>query len=324
MQDNSITNNLSSTNNNSNNPNENYQQINSYNITGLNDINNKTEFQNDDVKLPSDNNPKYSYMDESPKPILTEPNEKNEKLIFIRSLIKRNEDQKLYDGYACFRKRPTINYLLKKFDKRENKVKFEDQKLCKKPYPLIKFLSNRKSPNHSKHLITDMLSAEFNELSIQQKNDIKYGKYKKPIKITKLEYPEINNRANIIRKITFYSEKKKKNENNKIEFPLLSKFTEEKILPKDNLKKSWINNRNRNIYSCLTIRPVYNDRTVKKPLMNSYCGIENNLTEHMTVMNNISILKNDVTKKLDSKYDIILKDISILKSNRHIMPYESS
>ena len=58
--------------------------------------------------------------------------------------------------------------------------------------------------------------------------------------------------------------------------------------------------------------------------MNSYCGIDNNLTEHMTVMKNISILKNDVTKKLDSKYDDILKDISILKSNNHIMVYESS
>ena len=322
MDENSLINNLNSSNNNISNTNEILKKINTYNITGINDFNNKNELQSNDV-LPLDDKPKFIYATETPMPMLTEPDEKNEKIDYIRSLIKKPEDQRLYDGYACFRKKPTINYLLRKFDKRENKVIFEKQKLCKKPYPLIKFLSNRKSPNHSKHLITDMLSAEFNELSTQQKNDIKYKNYKKPIKLTKLEYPEINNRTNIIRKITFFSEKKNKNENNKIEFPLLNMFAEEKIMPKNNLKKSWVN-KSRNIYSCLTIGPVYNDRKIKKSLMNSYCGIDNNLTEHKTIMNNISILKNDVTKKLDSKYDDILKDISILKSNNHIMVYESS
>lgn len=324
MEENSLIDNLNSSNNNQSNPIENLKKINTCNITGINDFSNKNELQNDNVP-PLDNNPKHSYITETPMPILTEPNEKNEKLDYIRSLIKKPENQRLYDGYACFRKKPTINYLLRKFDKRENKVIFEEQKLCKKPYPLIKFLSNRKSPNHSKHLITDMLSAEFNELSIQQKNDIKYKNYKKPIKLAKLNYLGINSRTNIIGKITFCTEKKNRIENNKIEFPSINKFTEEKFLPKENLKKSLVNrNRNRNIYSCLTIRPVYNDRNIKKSLMNSYCGIDNNLTEHMTVMNNISILKNDVAKKLDSEYDDILKDISILKSNRHIMIYESS
>ena len=224
-----------------------------------------------------------------------------------------------YDGYACFRKRPTINYLLRKFDKKDNKTIFEKHKLCKKPYPLIKFLSNRKSPNHSKHLITDMLSAEFKELSIQQKNDINYKNYIKPINLYKIKYPEINNKINIIRKINF-SEKKNKNENNKIEFPLLNRYTEEKFLTKESSPKNW---QNRNIFSCLTIRPVYNDRRIKKSLMNSYCGVDTNLTEHNTIMNNISILKNEVTRRLHSNYDDILKDISILKSNNHIMAYES-
>ena len=243
----------------------------------------------------------------------------NEKLKIIRSYIKKPDDRKPYDGYACFRKKPTINYLIRKFDKKDKKIIFEEHKLCKKPYPLIKFLSNRKSPNHSKHLITDMLSAEFKELSIQQKNDIKYKNYKKPINLAKIEYPEISNRTNFIRKINF-SEKKSKNENNKIEFPLLNRLTEDKFASNDDSKKNWVN---RNIYSCLTIRPVYNDRKIKKSLIKSYCGIDNNLTEHNTVMNNITILKNEVTKKLHSKYDDILKDISILKSNNHIMIDES-
>lgn len=315
MEDYSSINYLNTSNNNSSSPNESYKKINTYNITGINDINTKKEIST------KDDTSKFNYITETPNTgrEISEPNEKIDKLKLIRSFIKKPEDQMPYDGYACFRKRPTINYLLKKFEKKDNKIIFEEHKLCKKPYPLIKFLSNRKSPNHSKHLITDMLSAEFRDLSIQQKNDIKYKNYKKPINLSKIEYPEIKSKINIIRKITF-SEKKNKNENNKIEFPLLNRYTEEKFLSKDNSTKNW---ENRNIYSCLTIRPVYNDRKIKKSLINSYCGLDNNLTEHNTVMNNISILKNEVTRKLHSNYDDILKDISILKSNNHIMAYDS-
>lgn len=316
MEDHSLINYLNTSNNNSTSPNETYKKINTYNITGINDINTKKEISS------KDDTSKFNYITETPDSRRETPelNEKNEKLKLIRSFIKKPDDQKPYDGYACFRKKPTINYLLRKFDKKDNKIIFEKHKLCKKPYPLIKFLSNRKSPNHSKHLITDMLSAEFNELSVQQRNDIKYKNYRKPINYSKIEYPEINNRINVIKKINF-SEKKNKNENNKIEFPLLNRYTEEKFLSKDN-SISKVNWPNKNVYSCLTIRPVYNDRKIKKSLMNSYCGIDNNLTEHNTVMNNISILKNEVTKKLHSKYDDILKDISILKSNNHIMVYD--
>ena len=315
MEDHSIINYLNTSNNNSISPNESYKKINTYNITGINDIDTKKEFST------KDDTSKFNYITETldSRRETSEPNEKYEKLKLIRSFIKKPDDHMPYDGYACFRKRPTINYLLRKFDKKDNKTIFEKHKLCKKPYPLIKFLSNRKSPNHSKHLITDMLSAEFKELSIQQKNDINYKNYIKPINLYKIKYPEINNKINIIRKINF-SEKKNKNENNKIEFPLLNRYTEEKFLSKDNSPKNW---QNRNIYSCLTIRPVYNDRKIKKSLMNSYCGVDDNLTEHNSVMNNISILKNEVTRKLHSNYDDILKDISILKSNNHIMVYES-
>ena len=315
MEDKSNINYLSTTNNNSTSPNESYKKINAYNITGINYIDTKKEVST------RDDTSKFNYLTETPnsRRETSEPNEKNEKLQLIRSFIKKPEDLMPYDGYACFRKRPTINCLLKKFDKKDNKIIFEEHKLCKKPFPLIKFISNRKSPNHSKHLITDMLSAEFKELSIQQKNDIKYKNYKKNINLAKIEYPEIRNRTRIIRKINF-SEKKNKNENNKIDFPLLNRFTEEKFLSRDNSTKNCPNN---NIYNCLTIRPVYNDRKIKKSLMNSYCGIDNNLTEHNTIMNNISILKNEVTRRLHSNYDDILKDISILKSNNHIMVYES-
>ena len=89
------------------------------------------------------------------------------------------------------------------------------------------------------------------------------------------------------------------------------------------------NSFNKDNYSCLTAdkpNPCYNDRKIKKKLIESYCGGDYmNLTEHSTLKNNISILKNDVAKKLkykNTKFNDILKDISLLKENKHIMAFE--
>lgn len=301
-----------------------FKKINSYNITGINEIhrNHKSENKNDLNNL---ENYKLSKTYE-PKLIksLMDMRDKNEQLNYVKNLIKKPENDKLYDGYACFRKKPTINYLLRKFDRREPRTIFEENKLCKTPYPLIKFLSNRKTPNHSKHLLTDMLSAEFNDLSIEQKNDIKYKNYKKPIKVAKLEYPEIVNKSNILKKVNYLSEPKNYVGSKYYEFPSLYTFNTEKIVPNKNLKKSWVNG---SIYNYLNNnRPTYNDRSIKKGLMRSYCGDDVDLTEHYTFTNNIFKLKKNVKKILETKnekYDEILKDISVLKSNHHIMPFES-
>ena len=310
----------------STNINEFYKKLSPFNITGINDYNHK-----------NDNNNKYKLCPSHSKfnfkkilPILTnetfEQNEKEEKLSFIKSLIKKPKNQP-YDGYACFRKKPTINYLLKKFELKDNQVILEKNKLCKIPYPLIKFISNRKSPNKSKELMTDILGAELNDLSASQKNDIKYKKYKLPIKITKLKCPEIfNNNSNFFRKIKNFSDSKKNDNKKDLEIPLIYKYIDKKnIKNKDMVKTSF--NRNRNLYSGLeTCRPCYNNRRIKNILMKSYCGEDNNLTEHSTFTNNISIMKNGVSKKLESKnekFDDILKDISQLKSNNHIMAFES-
>ena len=69
--------------------------------------------------------------------------------------------------------------------------------------------------------MSNILGAEFNDLSVEQKNDIKYKKYTKPIKITKLKYPEINNGSNFFRKIGNLSERKSLNKNRYLEFPFL-------------------------------------------------------------------------------------------------------
>ena len=99
---------------------------------------------------------------------------------FIKSLIKK-PDEILYDGYLCNRKKPSINYLLNKTKTKENSKFLEENILFKKPYPLIRYLSNRKIPNKSRQLITDILSAELNNSFYYktQKPPIKYIIYKK-------------------------------------------------------------------------------------------------------------------------------------------------
>ena len=310
----------------STNTNEFYKKLSPFNITGINDYNHKNDNFNKYKVCPSHSKFNFKKI----LPILTnetfEQNEKEEKLSFIKSLIKKPKNQP-YDGYACFRKKPTINYLLKKFELKDNQVILEKNKLCKIPYPLIKFISNRKSPNKSKELMTDILGAELNDLSASQKNDIKYKKYKLPIKIAKLKCPEIfNNNLNFFRKIKNFSESKKNDNKKDLEIPLIYKYIDKKnIKNKDMVRTSF--NRNRNLCSGLeTSRPCYNNRRIKNILMKSYCGEDNNLTEHSTFTNNISIMKNGVSKKLESKnekFDDILKDISQLKSNNHIMAFES-
>ena len=316
--------NLKIDNSKSANKNDFFKKINPYNITGINDYKNQNKYHNKINLIPLYSNSIISNrLPSLPNEDLFQ-NEKEQKLSFIKNLIKKPKD-KPYDGYASFRKKPTINFLLKKFEIKENFKIFEENKLCKIPYPLIKFISNRKSPNQSKELITDILSAELNDLSASQKNDIKYKNYKKPIKIRKLKLAERFNNSNFSQRIKYYSNNSNFNNKKDFDFPFLEKNNHKRQRNKKIMNENSFNKDN---YSCLTTdkpNPCYNDRRIKKKLIKSYCGDYMNLTEHSTLKNNISILKNDVAKKLkykNTKFNDILKDISLLKAKNHIMAFE--
>ena len=293
-------------------------KIHSFNITGINDYNNKNNnFGENNISRLSSNFNNMNNMCVYDEELSQKENEK--KICYIKSLIKKPID-KPYDGLAYFRKKPTINYLLKKFNKKDNLYTLEENKLFKIPYPLIKIISNRKSLNKSKGLITDLLSAELNNLSAQQKNDIKYKSYKKPIRITKLKILDENN--NYYRRLNNLSEQKDINKRN-LDFPYLGKSLNRRQRSKNQI----INNSfSKDNSSYLTSnKPCYNNRSIKNILIISYCGDDINLTEHSAVKKNITILKNDVSKKLklkNEKFNNILKDISLLKSNNHIMAFE--
>ena len=317
--------NLKTNSSKSANKNDFFKKINPYNITGINDCKSQNKYHNKINLLPLFSNSIITNkLPSLPNEDISQ-NKKEQKLSYIKNLIKKPKDR-LYDGYASFRKKPTINFLLKKFEIKEDFKIFEENKLCKIPYPLIKFISNRKSPNQSKELITDILSAELNDLSASQKNDIKYKNYKKPIKIRKLKLAERFTNSNFSQRIKYYSNKKNINNKKDLDFPFLEKNNHKR--PRN--KKIMIENSfNKDNYSCLTAdkpNPCYNDRKIKKKLIESYCGGDYmNLTEHSTLKNNISSLKNDVAKTLkykNTKFNDILKDISLLKENKHIMAFE--
>ena len=147
-----------------------YSQSKPYMLTEINNYTNKNILKTKNILIPTKlkNNRFDSYN--SKKGITLNIN-------FIKSLVIK-PDAMSFDGYLCKRKKTTINYLLNKTKINENKKMLEENILFKYPYPLLEYLSNRKVKNKSRQLITDMLRARFNVLSIEQKKEMQY----KPIK----------------------------------------------------------------------------------------------------------------------------------------------
>ena len=162
-----------------------YSQSKSYILTEINNYNNKSFSKTKNILIPTKliNNRFDNYNSKNCKTL---------NIKFIKSLITKPEAIP-FDGYLCKRKKPTINYLLNKTKVKENKKLLEENILFKCSYPLIKYLSNRKVKNKSRQLITDILRAKFNDLSIKQKKEMQYKPTKSLIKLSKNKYPKINN-----------------------------------------------------------------------------------------------------------------------------------
>ena len=256
-----------------------YPKLKSYGLTEINGYKNKSNFKGKNLLLSNIfSNNKIGANRHKKK--------EKSKIYFIKSLI-RKQDDKLYDGYLCMRKKPTINYLLNKSKTQEEKKLLEDNILFQNPYPLIKCLSNRKIPNKSNQLLTGILSSEFNDLSIEQKKEMLYKPKKHIIKFDNIEYPTIksisndktyNNFRYIIqdeRNFSISTTSKRKNPNLKINC---------------NLKK---------------FHSFYNNIKLK---------------EHSTMTVNRAFLKKNFNNKfITSNMKQIIKDISRLKYNKHLM-----
>ena len=284
-----------------------YSQSKSYMLTEINNYNNKSFSKTKNILIPTKliNNRFDNYNSKNCKTL---------NIKFIKSLITKPEAIP-FDGYLCKRKKPTINYLLNKTKVKENKKLLEENILFKCPYPLIKYLSNRKVKNKSRQLITDILRAKFNDLSIKQKKEMQYKTTKSLIKLSKNKYPKINNLS------------QKKTYNN-------SKIDESFTLSTSKIKNQFIKIKNKHYVKKLNLNSFLNNYSTDNKLSDESRKLiiynikklrtyNNNIKykEHKAITNNISFLRETETQKYENvTMNHILKDISLLKFNNHIMP----
>ena len=307
MRDEIKNNNLLFEKNKKDNSHDTYSQSKSYILTEINNYNNKSFSKTKNILIPTKliNNRFDNYNSKNCKTL---------NIKFIKSLITKPEAIP-FDGYLCKRKKPTINYLLNKTKVKENKKLLEENILFKCPYPLIKYLSNRKVKNKSRQLITDMLRAKFNDLSIKQKKEMQYKTTKSLIKLSKNKYPKINNLS------------QNKTYNN-------SKIDESFTLSTSKIKNQFIKIKNKHYVKKLNLNSFLNNYSTDNKLSDESRKLiiynikklrtyNNNIKykEHKAITNNISFLRETETQKYENvTMNHILKDISLLKFNNHIMP----
>ena len=307
MRDEIQNNNLLFEKNKKDNSHDTYSQSKSYILTEINNYNNKSFSKTKNILIPTKliNNRFNNYNSKNCKTL---------NIKFIKSLITKPEAIP-FDGYLCKRKKPTINYLLNKTKVKENKKLLEENILFKCPYPLIKYLSNRKVKNKSRQLITDILRAKFNDLSIKQKKEMQYKPTKSLIKLSKNKYPKLNNLS------------QNKTYNN-------SKIDESFTLSTSKIKNQFIKIKNKHYVKKLNLNSFLNNYSTDNKLSDESRKLiiynikklrtyNNNIKykEHKAITNNISFLRETETQKYENvTMNHILKDISLLKFNNHIMP----
>ena len=286
MRDEIQNNNLLFEKNKKDNSHDTYSQSKSYILTEINNYNNKSFSKTKNILIPTKliNNRFDNYNSKNCKTL---------NIKFIKSLITK-PDAIPFDGYLCKRKKPTINYLLNKTKVKENKKLLEENILFKCPYPLIKYLSNRKVKNKSRQLITDMLRAKFNDLSIKQKKEMQYKPIKSLIKLSKNKYPKINN----------LSQKKKYNN---------SKIDESFTLSTSKIKNQFIKIKNKHYVKKLNLNSFLNNYSTDNKLSDESRKLiiynikklrtyNNNIKykEHKAITNNISFLRETETQKYEN------------------------
>ena len=159
---------------------------------------------------------------------------KKEKIKYIRTII--NNCSKLKEPFDCLavkRKKYSLSYLIHQFDLIEQSKSFEENKICKSPYPLIYCISNRKVGNDKSNLLAKILTSEKRQLSKKQENVIKYSSF------SKMFNTDISNLIKTRRsKSTLSKFPNKKNNNNKYslskiysykKFPFLNKYIKSRV-----------------------------------------------------------------------------------------------
>ncbi len=302
-----------------------------------------------------------------------------DKIKFIQKIIKNSIHKEPFDFLAVKRKRYSLGYLIRQFDLTEKSKSFEENNICKTPYPLLYCISNRKLGNNSSNLMAKILSQDNRKLSKKQENVIKNSHYSKIFNtdISKLikhkirskssiknfsRYIHMNNNNNINN--TNNTNSNITNISNNDNFPFLNKYIKSKVntynyeylqrnnnnypnsmeffsrrkFNKNNLKK---NIKRWNSTYAMGINGSDNiiERNIKsKNLQNNIDTFKNktvSLNNHRNNIRNKSIINERRNKiidefiirkrnnKSDPRINEIIKDISHLKFNNQLKPFNT-
>ena len=261
-----------------------------------------------------------------------------EKIKYVNKLISNCLKKDIFDNLAVRRKKISIGELIHQFDVSNKSKKLEENKICRIPYPLLYFISNRKCENNSSNLLTKILTKENNIISKNQELTIKYSKYSKLFN------------TDISKLISEEDEKKKiypKTPKRGIEnISILNKYLKQKF---NNIYFREKNNNLNNISKTFKYRQSNKLKNLKrfnsskkwrnkieqyefKNLFESFRNKSMNLHNHNNSMKNNQIIQERLNSLLeekllgnnkiniDSNVNKIIKDISHLKFNNKIMP----
>jgi hypothetical protein len=273
-----------------------------------------------------------------------------EKLKYINDLISNALKKDSFDYMALKRKKFTISELIKRFNASNKPIIFEENKICKIPYPLLYCLSNRKCENNSSKLLTKIMTNENKSLTKKQELTIKYSHYSKIFNtdISKLISDKFSNKNNLSHI------QKEKGDN----LPILNKYLKQrfsKFYNKDNNNSSKYLNSTSNTRKWTKINNIrknmrrWNSTSIgkkeqkKKKIKNdefrniveSFKNRNVNLLTHNNNMKNAKLLQDRINNimeekfyknnriKLDKSINKIIKDISHLRFNNQIMAFNS-
>lgn len=258
-----------------------------------------------------------------------------------------------FDGLATKRKNYSISYLIKKSTIKENVARIEKNKLFKKPYPLLYFISNRKFGNSSSNLIADILNGENGKLTCEQINTLKNTVYSNNdiLKIKIKNYNKGKNLKSTLLEQRFNKDTRNKNNQNisnlkeiryynsnantslsrffnhhKKSLPLLNKFIKNRVINIDYIKKPKIK-RSSSCYSSLFEQKSGNKNkceVFKSKSVNLYCHKTN--TRNISVINDRLLRTYDIysrKNKPNQSLNEIIKDISLLKINNNLISFDS-
>ncbi len=262
-----------------------------------------------------------------------------EKIKYINNLISNSLEKDSFDYMALKRKKFSLIELINQTNISEKMKKFEDNKICKIPYPLIYCITNRKFENNSSNLLTKILTKENNNLSHNQELTIKYSEY------SKIFNTDISKLINDEKKISSTPKISRDN------LPILNKYLKQKF-NKFNLKNinlikyaSYISNTPNYIKININkgfkrygsngknLKKIRKDNDEFKNVFDSYKNKSMNLFNHKNSMKNLSMIKERYNKmmeekfmrnkkiKMDPKVNKIIKDVSHLKFNKNIMAF---